>query len=111
MKYFLSFPSLAFLIIALFNFFINNYLGAALWFLAAIIFMIIFFPIIINLPEKKTPVFQIFTTLFSLLFFFSAVAIGDLYKASFNPGRAVVLGCLIGATTLGIIMLVRKKEN
>ncbi len=111
MKYLLSLPSLAFLIIALFNFFVNNYLGAALWFLTAVIFMIIFFPIIINLPEKKTPVFQIFIALFSLLFFFSAAAISDLYKAGFSQGKAAVLGCLIGVATLGIIMLVRKKES
>lgn len=103
-------PSAISFIIAIINLFSDNPLGAALWFLASAIFLVVFVPIIIDVDEKAVPTFQIFAILFLFLIFFFIISTIDIAKFNLGLGKSILLGFLSSLAMIAIVMVLKGKD-
>ncbi len=102
-------PVFAFALIIIFNLIIGEVFYSLLWSFAALLLFFVTFPIAIDMQNRTTPLFQIFTSLPLLIFILAAAAFYDFNQTGISLLESLFFSIAIGFIIVAFLMALKGK--
>lgn len=102
-------PIFAFALIAISNLILGEVFYFFLWLFVMLILSFIVFPIATDMDDRAIPMFQIFTSLFLLIFTLAAAAFYDFHQAGISLIESLLFGIAVGTMIVAFLIILKKK--